>query len=202
MTKIHFRPYIPNQTVLFPQRIDEDIAENDPVRIVDALVESLSLESFRKLYKECGRSPYHPKMMLKVILYAYMNNIYSCRKIEKLLYRDIYYICLGGYEQPDFSTNNRFRNWVKKENQRGVYPNCTSALFQRLQQSECGIHYFDVNGKLLKEVADKEDYSENYLPSELPATVIQLLNEKYAGYRLLEAEVDPVAKLLEVDILT
>lgn len=54
----------------------------------------------------------------------------------------------------------------------------------------------------MKEVADKEDNSENYLPSELPATVIQLLNEKYAGYRLLEAEVDPVAKLLEVDILT
>ena len=117
MAKIHFRPYIPNQTVLFPQRIDEDIAENDPVRIVDALVESLSLESFRKLYKECGRSPYHPKMMLKVILYAYMNNIYSCRKIEKLLYRDIYYIWLGGYEQQDFITNNRFRNWVKKKNQ-------------------------------------------------------------------------------------
>ena len=52
MTKIHFRPYNPNQTVLFPQRIDEDIAENDPVRMVDALVEGLNLESFRKLYKE------------------------------------------------------------------------------------------------------------------------------------------------------
>ena len=36
-----------------------------------------------------GRCPYHPKMMLKVIVYAYMNNIYSCRKIEKLLSRDI-----------------------------------------------------------------------------------------------------------------
>ena len=56
MTKIHFRPYNPNQTVLFPPRIDEDIAEHDPVRMVDALVESLTLESFRKLYKECGRS--------------------------------------------------------------------------------------------------------------------------------------------------
>ena len=56
-------------------RIDEDIAENDPVRMVDVLVEGLNLESFRKLYKECGRSPYHPKMMLKVILYAYKNNI-------------------------------------------------------------------------------------------------------------------------------
>ena len=115
MTKIHFRPYIPNQTVLFPQRIDEDIAENDPVRMVDALVKGLNLESFRKLYKECGRSPYHPRMMLKVILYAYMNNIYSCRKIEKLLHRDIHYIWLAGYEKPDFITINRFRNRVKKE---------------------------------------------------------------------------------------
>ena len=115
MTKIHFRPYIPNQTVLFPQRIDEDIAENDPVRMVDALVEGLNLESFRKLYKECGRSPYHPKMMLKVILYAYMNNIYSCRKIEKLLHRNIHYIWLAGYEKPDFITINRFRNRVKEE---------------------------------------------------------------------------------------
>ncbi|MEY8686813.1 IS1182 family transposase [Bacteroides sp. AN502(2024)] len=115
MTKIHFRPYIPNQTVLFPGRIDEDIAENDPVRMVDVLVESLNLEGFRKLYKECGRSAYHPRMMLKVILYAYMNNIYSCRKIEKLLHRDIHYIWLAGYEKPDFITINRFRNRVKKE---------------------------------------------------------------------------------------
>ena len=50
MTKIHFRPYNPNQTVLFPQRIDEDIAENDPVRMVDALVEGLNLESFSLRY--------------------------------------------------------------------------------------------------------------------------------------------------------
>lgn len=115
MAKLHFRPYTPNQTVLFPQRIDEDIAENDPVRMVDALVESLNLEGFRKLYKECGRSAYHPRMMLKVILYAYMNNIYSCRKIEKLLHRDIHYIWLAGHEKPDFITINRFRNRVKKE---------------------------------------------------------------------------------------
>ena len=112
MAKIHFRPYSPNQTVLFPQRIDEDIAKNDPVRMVDALVESLNLEGFRKLYKECGRSPYHPRMMLKVILYAYMNNIYSCRKIEKLLHRD----------------------------QRSVHPNRPSAFRQRVHQPERGIY--------------------------------------------------------------
>ena len=115
MTKIHFRDYNYNQTVLFPQRIDEDIADNDPVRIVDALVESLDMDGFHKLYKEHGRSPYHPKMMLKVILYAYMNNIYSCRKIEKLLYRDIHFMWLSGRVKPDFITINRFRNRVKNE---------------------------------------------------------------------------------------
>ena len=115
MSKIHYHPYTPNQLVLFPQRIDENIAENDPVRIVNAIVDSLNLESFKGLYKEKGRSPYHPRMMLKVILYAYMNNVYSCRRIEKLLLRDIHYIWLAGYEKPDFITINRFRNRVKGE---------------------------------------------------------------------------------------
>ena len=115
MAKLHFRPYIPNQTVLFPQRIDENIAADDPVRIVNAVVDNLNLDNFKKLYKETGRSAYHPKMMLKVIIYAYMNNIYSCRKIEKLLLRDIHYIWLAGNEHPDFITINRFRNRVKEE---------------------------------------------------------------------------------------
>ena len=44
-----------------------------------------------------------------------MNNVYSCRKIEKLLTRDIHYIWLAGYERPDFATINRFRNRVKDE---------------------------------------------------------------------------------------
>ncbi len=115
MPKIHFRPYIPNQTLLFPSRIDEDISENDPVRVVSTLIDHLDLSEIKKLYKESGRSPYHPRMMLKVIIYAYMNNVYSCRKIEKLLLRDIHYIWLAGYEKPDFITINRFRNRVKKE---------------------------------------------------------------------------------------
>ena len=114
MAKLHFRPYIPNQTALFSQRIDENIAATDPVRIVNAVIDNLNLESFKKLYKETGRCPYHPKMMLKVIIYAYMNNIYSCRKIEKHLLRDIHYIWLAGNEHLDFITINRFRNRVKE----------------------------------------------------------------------------------------
>ncbi len=85
------------------------------MRIVDAVVESLDLREFKKLYRERGRCPYNPKMMLKVILYAYMNNIYSCRKIERQIRRDIHYIWLAAQERPDFVTINRFRNRVKNE---------------------------------------------------------------------------------------
>ena len=70
MAKLHYIPYEQGQTILFPQRIDEEIAENDLVRILNHIVEHLDL-----------------KMMLKIVLYAYMNNIYSCRKIERLLHR-------------------------------------------------------------------------------------------------------------------
>lgn len=115
MTKVHFRSYIHKKMILFPQRIDKDIAEDDPVRLLDALVDNLMLDNVYKLYKPSGRKPYHPQMMLKVILYAYMNNIYSCRRIESLLKRDIHFIYLAGYELPDFITINRFRNRVKKE---------------------------------------------------------------------------------------
>ena len=112
---LHFRSYDPDQTLLFPQRIDRDIPKDDPVRILKSVIESLDLSGFKKLYHERGRSPYHPQMMLMVIVYSYMNNVYSCRKIEKLLYRDIYYIWLSGYQKPDFATINRFRNRVKNE---------------------------------------------------------------------------------------
>ena len=114
-TKLHTKSYSNNDRLFFLLNPSEDIADNDPVRVVDAIVEGLDLREFGKLYKERGRCPYHPKMMLKIILYAYMNNIYSCRRIEKAVRRDIHYIWLAAQERPDHATINRFRNRVKGE---------------------------------------------------------------------------------------
>ena len=113
--KLHFREHINNQLVLFPERIDKDIAPDDPVRLVNAVVDSLDMGRIYSLYYDRGASPYHPRMMLKVILYGYMNNIYSCRKIESALKRDVHFIWLAGYDQPDHKTINNFRNRVKEE---------------------------------------------------------------------------------------
>ncbi len=113
-TKLHTKSYNNNRLFLTVDP-NEQIPQNDPVRVVDAIVEGLDLKDFKKLYRERGRCPYHPKMMLKIILYAYMNNIYSCRKIEKAVQRDIHYIWLAAQERPDFVTINRFRNRVRNE---------------------------------------------------------------------------------------
>ena len=112
---LHNRPDKSKQLVLFPDRIDRDIAPDAPVRVIDSVIDRLNLDCLSKVYKSRGRRAYNARVMLKVIIYAYMNNVYSCRRIEELLKRDIHFIWLAGYEQPDFVTINRFRNRVKEE---------------------------------------------------------------------------------------
>lgn len=114
-TKLHTKYYNNKNRLFFTFNPVENIEENDPVRAVDAIVESLDLREFKKLYRERGRCAYNPQMLLKVIIYAYMNNIYSCRKIEKALLRDIHFIWLADQQRPDYVTINRFRNRVKKD---------------------------------------------------------------------------------------
>ena len=53
------------------------------VRTLDTIIDRIKTCHFDHVYNTYGASPYHPRMMLKVIIYGYMNNIYSCRKIER-----------------------------------------------------------------------------------------------------------------------
>jgi len=66
--------------------------------------------SIIKKYKGGGASSFHPKMMLKIIVYGYLSNIYSSRKIEQAVASNIYFMWLSGMQRPDHNTINRFRN--------------------------------------------------------------------------------------------
>ena len=114
-TKLHTKNYSNSDQLFILFNPVEEIPQGDTARLVDAIVEALPLKGFKKLYRERGRCAYHPKMMLKIILFAYMNNTYSCRKIEELLRYDIRFKWLAAQECPDFITINRFRNRVKNE---------------------------------------------------------------------------------------
>ena len=105
-----FKQYNQGQAELFPQRLDDYIGENDPVRLVNQVVDELDLTLLIQSYKGGGTSSFCPRMMIKVLFYAYMRNIYSCRKIEAALSENVHFLWLSGKQFPDFRTINDFRS--------------------------------------------------------------------------------------------
>lgn len=87
------------------------IPENDSVRLLSQVMEELDYTSLIKAYStKGGNSAAPPQILFKVLIYAYMNNIYSSRKIEQACNRDINFIwLLQGRQAPDHNTITRFR---------------------------------------------------------------------------------------------
>jgi transposase len=108
-TKLRFKALPSSQSSLFPEDIFGRISEDHPVRLVNRVVDDLDISSLLSQYKGGGASSFHPRMMLKVLFYSYLSNIYSCRKIEKALGENIYFMWLSGNSTPDFRTINYFR---------------------------------------------------------------------------------------------
>lgn len=108
--KIVFKPYAPRQLQLLPPSLDELIPANHAVRVVDAIVERMDLSALLARYDGGGASSYHPRMLLKVVVYAYSQRVYSSRQIAKQVRESIPYLWLAGGNQPDFRTINRFRS--------------------------------------------------------------------------------------------
>jgi len=113
--KVVFKPYSPNQIMLLPPSFDEKIPALHPVRIVNRIIDSINIVPLEKKYEGGGTSSYHPKMLLKVMVYAYLTNIYSSRKIEEALQQNIHFMWLSGMNEPDHNTINRFRGERLKE---------------------------------------------------------------------------------------
>jgi transposase len=75
-----------SQSVLFPERLEDWIAEDDPVRAVDAFVDELDLAELGFAGTEpadTGRPAYHPAVLLKIYIYGYLNRIPSSRRLER-----------------------------------------------------------------------------------------------------------------------
>lgn len=97
------------QGSLLPLDLNDLIAADHPVRTINAVLEKVDITSIISSYKAGGTSSYHPRMLLKVMVYAYVNNIYSSRKIEEALGQNIHFMWLAGLQRPDHNTINRFR---------------------------------------------------------------------------------------------
>lgn len=109
MTKVIFKSYKENDSLLLPPTLGDMVPPTHPARIVSSVIDHLDISSIESKYKGGGTSSYNPRMLIKVLVYGYMCNTFSGRKIEKQLKENIIYMWLSGYSTPDFRTLNLFR---------------------------------------------------------------------------------------------
>jgi transposase len=101
-----------SQSTLFPESLDEYIALDNEVRVVDAFVNKLNLQSLgfnRSEPSATGRPGYQPATMLKIYVYGYLNRLQSSRRLERESHRNVELIWLTGRLMPDFKTIADFR---------------------------------------------------------------------------------------------
>src|SRR4249920_3944075 len=101
-----------SQSTLFPERLEDYVAEDNPVRVIEVFVEELDLNllGFDGMQPEAtGRPAYHPATLLKMYVYGYLNRIQSSRRLERETQRNVELIWLTGRLMPDFKTIADFR---------------------------------------------------------------------------------------------
>jgi transposase len=106
-----YRPYCPDQMFLLPPSLQDWLPENHLCYFVSDVVDQLDLSAIELYYEtdDRGQPPYHPRMMTKVLVYAYCVGIFSSRKIQKRLIEDVAFRVLAAGNQPDFRTISDFR---------------------------------------------------------------------------------------------
>jgi transposase len=111
------------QSTLFPECLEDWIAEDNPVRAIDVFVDELNLAElgFDGVEPEVtGRPSYHPSVLLKLYIYGYLNRVQSSRRLEREALRNVEVMCLLGRLAPDHKTIADFR----KDNGRAIRQVC------------------------------------------------------------------------------
>ena len=99
------------QATLFPERLDDYVAEDSAVRVIDVFIDELDLSGmgFKTQPSATGRPAYHPTTMLKLFVYGYLNRVHSSRRLEREAQRNVELMWLTGRLAPDFKTIADFR---------------------------------------------------------------------------------------------
>jgi transposase len=147
-----FKEYTQGQVILLPTDLGAQIPPRHLVRVVNTAIEKMDLSKLLAQYKGGGASSYHPKMLLKVLVYAYTQQVYSSRKIAKALRENIYFMWLSGNQQPDFRTINRFRSEVVKDVIEDIF---TSVLELLIEEGYVKLENYFLDGTKMEANANK-----------------------------------------------
>ena len=128
--KVVFKEYAPNQGMLLPPSLEELIGKTHAVRVVNSVIDKIDIGPLVDTFKGGGTSSYHPAMLLKILVYAYLNNVYSSRRIEAAVKENIHFMWLAGMKRPDHNTINRFRGQRLKKHIKEVFTQVVLLLME------------------------------------------------------------------------
>ena len=179
-----------SQSTLFPDNLDDCIAEDNPVRVVDVFVDELDLKQlgFEGAEPEAtGRPAYHPATLLKIYIYGYLNRIQSSRRLERETQRNVELIWLTGRLSPDFKTIADFR----KDNGQAIKRVCREFVVVCRSLNLFSEAIVAIDGSKFKAVNNRD---KNFTERKLKARM-QQLEESVARYLadLDRADRDPTA---------
>lgn len=173
-----FKEYTQGQIVMLPTDLAAHIPPKHLVRVVNAAIEKMDLTRLLAQYKGGGTSSYHPKMLLKVLIYAYTQQLYSSRKIAKALRENLYFMWLSGNQQPDFRTINRFRSEVVKEVIEDIF---SSVLELLIEEGYIKLENYFLDGTKIEANANKYSWvwgkSTRRYKQKLQEKVKELIHE-------------------------
>src|SRR3979490_2009258 len=144
-----------SQSTLFPERLDDYLAEDNPVRAIDAFVDGLDLANlgFGGVEPEAtGRPAYHPATLLKIYVYGYLNRVQSSRRLERECQRNIELIWLTGRLMPDFKTIADFR----KDNGEAIRKVCRAFVLLCRRLDLLGEASVAIDGSKFKAVNNRD----------------------------------------------
>lgn len=129
--KVVFKEYKQEEVTLYPYQLGEIIPKNHLVRVIKEIVNNMKLGFLYKTYKGGGAGTYHPVMMLKALIYAYTQKIYSSRQIERALKENICFMWLCGGNTPNFRTINSFLSKKLKDKMEIIFTEILGILYEK-----------------------------------------------------------------------
>jgi len=166
-----------SQGTMFPERLDDYIAEDNPVRVIDVFVDELDLRKlgFEGMEPEAtGRPAYHPAALLKIYIYGYLNRVQSSRRLERETQRNVELIWLTGRLMPDFKTIADFR----KDNGKAIRGVCREFIVLCRSLKLFSEAIVAIDGSKFKAVNNRD---KNFTDRKLKARM-QQLEESIARY--------------------
>jgi len=143
-----------NQATLFPERLDDYVAEDSAVRVIDVFIDELDISGlgFRSEPNETGRPAYQPTTLLKIYVYGYLNRVQSSRRLEREAQRNVELMWLTGRLAPDFKTIADFR----KDNGEAIRLVCREFVMLRRKLSVFSEAFVAIDGSKFKAVNNRD----------------------------------------------